>query len=846
MKQEPRTTMAFWLLIFAVFLALALSLVASAAFAGDAARPQPTETPPPREPIGPYPATRQLNVPLQQGSGLPVGPSLTQQAAGNWLTFAQENFEGAFPSSGWVVSDYSDDGFERYWGKTDFLRWAGSYSIWAARGGANGLDPWVVNDYPPYLSTWLIYGPVNLSDAKSVQTLFYLWRDIETNYDEFFVGASTDGSSFNGFAWSGYAVWEQETVDFSEVAGQSQVWFGWNFESDVDNGNWQYRGPFVDEILIQKKVNSPPVADAGRDQPDFAIGQWGQLDGRASSDPDGDLLTYTWTVVGWPAGDPDHHNQNLCPVALCDLAPLTFDADDVGTWTIRLTVSDGAASSTDDMNLTVRGLPANGKWPSASETANSGAITGRIGYPSWDFYGLLKYTAFPRVIYKDEEGTPFPDHYLQDPLIQPLLNLQQMAEQEGMLIRITEAWDIQGEHAQNSLHYEGRAMDITPSLPPADPQRISRLAHLATLAGFNWVFNEVDHVHVSARGKNAGAFQWGYHCANCLTHQERFSQPMSGAAVGSMIANWGGVNVDQFQFYAQAGSPPNGLECGTLAGRLNAYLDPPYHFSCGLETVAERAMHIVAYWFDKNVIDHGVGVPGGMPTLGDHLHWMAVEGVIATLRPTDVTPPGDVGGGAYTVGGFFIDDPAISAASSAKRFVTAAEWVATYYMPVGQFYEAMVEPPPDNIRAEIYRPSAHSLPLLKGRTPSTATVLAIQQVMAGYAVEGIEEFRLYGSTSFDAAYDGAVPSAAQVIFVSREDNGADYYLVPFVRGGRITAVVRIDAATGQFMEVVYDPDGLSIPTNPAKTYFWLGPTSGRDAFHPLQLGGGGGKPTPEP
>ena len=49
------------------------------------------------------------------------------------------------------------------------------------------------------------------------------------------------------------------------------------------------------------QTNQPPVARAGPDQ-DVTVGDLGSLDGRNSSDPDGDLITYLWTVVATPAG----------------------------------------------------------------------------------------------------------------------------------------------------------------------------------------------------------------------------------------------------------------------------------------------------------------------------------------------------------------------------------------------------------------------------------------------------------------------------------------------------------------------------------------------------------------
>jgi hypothetical protein len=114
-------------------------------------------------------------------------------------------------------------------------------------------------------------------------------------------------------------------------------------------------------------------------------------------------------------------------------------------------------------------------------------------------YARLVECRHDSVVFKDEEKNGA-DRRMSRRAHERLHALARLVEREwpGKKPRVTEAWDEETEHGDRSLHYEGRALDITVS--DLDTSKLGRLSALARAAGFDWVyFEDATHVHVSTR-----------------------------------------------------------------------------------------------------------------------------------------------------------------------------------------------------------------------------------------------------------------------------------------------------------------------------------------------------------
>lgn len=137
--------------------------------------------------------------------------------------------------------------------------------------------------------------------------------------------------------------------------------------------------PSAPDSVVITVLNSAPVANAGPDQSAY-VTHVVTLDGSASADPDGDALSFQWSLASRPLGSAAVLSNPSSP------SP-TFLVDRPGTYTARLTVGDGSSTSAADTVTitTVNTAPVANAGP--DQTAAVGQTVSLTGSASSDADG---------------------------------------------------------------------------------------------------------------------------------------------------------------------------------------------------------------------------------------------------------------------------------------------------------------------------------------------------------------------------------------------------------------------------------------------------------------------------
>lgn len=174
-----------------------------------------------------------------------------------WTVVLSETFESGI-GLGWTSADLSGLANGEYkWGIEMFTNPnSGTISAWAVGNGLEGDTLDINSDgYPDNVDSWLVYGPVDMSEANDAVLSFYYWLETDGG-DTFGIATSTDGVNFSGIQpQSDSAGWTSTSYNLSTFAGQGSVYIAFVFTSDTSGNAGNLPGALVDDVELQLKGN---------------------------------------------------------------------------------------------------------------------------------------------------------------------------------------------------------------------------------------------------------------------------------------------------------------------------------------------------------------------------------------------------------------------------------------------------------------------------------------------------------------------------------------------------------------------------------------------------------------
>lgn len=130
------------------------------------------------------------------------------------------------------------------------------------------------------------------------------------------------------------------------------------------------------KIIVTSAANQAPVADAGANQSITSPVNSVTLNGSASSDPDGNIVSYNWVAVSGP-GSITISNSNTATPTVVGLVP--------GAYVFELTVTDNkGATAKDQVSVTVLPQSISPNQPPVANAGNNQTITLPVNSVSLD------------------------------------------------------------------------------------------------------------------------------------------------------------------------------------------------------------------------------------------------------------------------------------------------------------------------------------------------------------------------------------------------------------------------------------------------------------------------------